>query len=117
MDHNLENLGPERFQQLCQALLTKEFPGVTCFPFAQPDGGRDALRQVGDEQPGKFLVYQVKYSRKPLSGDEACKWVLEAIDGEVEKVRALIERGASQYLLITNVAGTAHLDTGSIDRL
>jgi hypothetical protein len=29
MDHQLETLGPERFQQLCQALLVKEFPGVT----------------------------------------------------------------------------------------
>ncbi len=38
-------------------------------------------------------------------------------DGEIEKVRRLIERGATQYLLVTNVAGTAHLDVGSIDRL
>jgi hypothetical protein len=117
MDHHLENLGPERFQQLCQALLVKEFPNVTCLPVAQPDGGRDALRHLGESQSGKFAAYQVKFSRNPLPGDEARRWVLNMADGEIEKVRKLIERGASQYLLITNIAGTAHLDAGSIDRL
>ena len=43
MDYPLENLGPERFQQLCQALLAREYPRVQCFPVAQPDGGRDAV--------------------------------------------------------------------------
>ena len=42
MDYPLENLGPERFQQFCQALLAKEYPDMQCFPVAQPDGGRDA---------------------------------------------------------------------------
>ena len=117
MDHPFENLGPERFQHLCQALLVKEFPGVTCLPVAQPDGGRDALRQLAEPQSGKIAVYQVKFSRHPLPGDEARRWVFDVADGELEKVRTLVERGASQYLLITNVAGTAHLDVGSIDRM
>ena len=43
MDYLYENLGPERFQQFCQALLAREYPKLQCFPVAQPDGGRDAI--------------------------------------------------------------------------
>jgi hypothetical protein len=117
MDHALENLGPERFQHFCQALLVKEFPGVVCLPVGQPDGGRDALRQASHADDPSLTVYQVKYSRNPPSGADARKWVLDAVDGEVDKVKRLIERGAKRYVLITKVSGTAHLDTGSIDIL
>jgi hypothetical protein len=117
MDHSLENLGPERFQQLCQALLVKEFPGVICLPVGQPDGGRDALLRNGRHDDQALTVYQVKFARQAPSGADARKWVLDAVDGELEKVNRLVERGANQYFFITNVAGTAHLDHGSIDRL
>jgi hypothetical protein len=43
MDYLYENLGDERFQELCQALLVKEMPHVQCFPIGQRDGGRDAI--------------------------------------------------------------------------
>lgn len=43
MSYPFENLDPEKFQHFCQALLTKEFPNMQCFPVAQPDGGRDAI--------------------------------------------------------------------------
>lgn len=43
MDYLFENLGPERFQHLSQALLAREHRDVQCFPVAQPDGGRDAI--------------------------------------------------------------------------
>ena len=75
MDHQLENLGPERFQQLSQALLVKEFPGIICLPVGQPDGGRDALRYVTNVADPRFTVYQVKYSRTPRDGGNARKWV------------------------------------------
>ena len=116
MDHQLENLGPERFQQLCQALFAKEFPGVNCLPVAQPDGGRDAVRYPEAGDTG-FTVYQVKYARAPEEGENARKWVRDVTDGEIDKVKRLIERGANRYLLATNVSGTAHLEIGSIDKL
>jgi hypothetical protein len=117
MDHQLENLGPERFQQLSQALLVKEFPGIICLPVGQPDGGRDALRYVTNVADPRFTVYQVKYSRTPRDGGNARKWVLETSDNEVEKIGRLIEKGANQYVFVTNVPGTSHLDVGSIDKL
>lgn len=117
MDHPLENLGPERFQQLSQALLAKEFPGTNFLPVGQPDGGRDAMRYALDEVKSSYDVYQVKYSRRPLSSEDARTWISDAVDGEIEKIKRLIVRGAKRYYLITNVPGTAHLGSGSIDKL
>jgi NADPH-dependent 7-cyano-7-deazaguanine reductase QueF len=74
MDHQLENLGPERFQHLCQALLVQEFPGTNCLPVGQPDGGRDAVRYASDEaNPSAFTVCQVKYCRDGTGGGDLRK--------------------------------------------
>ncbi|HUJ33539.1 MAG TPA: hypothetical protein VLY23_19820 [Candidatus Acidoferrum sp.] len=117
MDYPLENLGPERFQQLCQALLVREFPRVQCFPIAQPDGGRDAVSYFAHDSGGGFIVFQVKYARKPQAETEPHKWLVAVVEEEMEKVKGLIPRGATEYFIITNVSGTAHLDAGSIDKL
>jgi hypothetical protein len=110
MDYNLEVLGDERFQKLCQAILSAAFPNVQCFPVGQPDGGRDAL----ERQAGGFTVFQVKYSRNPANKEERIA-VSELIRSEGAKVDQLIKRGATAYYLMTNVSGTSHLDKGSID--
>ena len=115
MDYPLENLGPERFQLLCQSLITREYPRVQCLPVAQPDGGRDALSYLIESD--KFIVFQVKYARKPLAGTDAHNWLVSILEDELPKVLKLIPRGASQYILVTNIPGTAHLDGGSIDRM
>lgn len=118
MDHQFENLGPERFQQLVQALLVSEFPDVTCLPIGQPDGGRDATRLIlSDDQIPALTIYQVKYSRNPTAIEDVPKWMLEKAEGELEKIRRLLRHGASRYILITNVSGTAHLESGSIDKV
>jgi hypothetical protein len=117
MDYPLENLGPERFQQFCQALLARTHPNVQCFPVAQPDGGRDAVTYVFDDATPKFIVSQVKFVRKPAVDKDPRKWLLAIMDEEAPKVSQLIPRGASQYCLMTNIDGTAHLDAGSIDQL
>src|SRR5947199_146229 len=40
--YHYETLGDERFQELCQSLLTATFPNIQCLPVGQPDGGREA---------------------------------------------------------------------------
>ncbi len=119
MDYPLENLDPEKFQQFCQALLTREFPNLQCFPVAQPDGGRDALEYlpVVPEAERSFLVYQVKFVRNSESIDDPREWLLQKLREEAPKVAKLIPKGAKQYFLITNVAGTAHPESGSIDEM
>ena len=117
MDYPYENLGPERFQQFCQALLVLEFPNVQCFPVAQPDGGRDAVSFYSSAGEGKFMVFQVKFSRKPLAEADPHNWLLQVTENEIVKVQKLIPRGATSYYLMTNVPGTAHSEVGSIDKL
>jgi len=117
MDYPLENLGPEHFQEFCQALLLREHPNVQCFPVAQPDGGRDAISYISEQSAGKFVIFQVKYSRRPLAEADPHKWLLAIMDEELPKVKKLVPRGAIQFYLITNIKGTSHLDVGSMDQL
>jgi len=115
MDYNYESLLDQRFQILCQDLLIREHPGVQCLPIAMPDGGRDAFARSG---AGKdVLVYQVKYARNPQSQKDPADWVIAAIQGELEKIERLIDRGMKQYIVMTNMGGTSHQDSGSIDKV
>lgn len=118
MDYQFENLSPERFQQFCQALLVKEFPNVQCFPVGQPDGGRDALVFLPSKKTTEeFIVFQVKFVRKPQAEIDPHRWLTEIIEEEAPKMEKMIPKGALRYYLLTNVPGTAHLDVGSIDRV
>ena len=115
MDYHYEALDYQGFQKLCQALLLSEKPGTQCLPVEQPDGGRDAyVLSVDSAQPG-FVVFQVKFSLAPDTKSERDA-IQEVIRSEQCKVEHLIERGATHYYLLTNVRGTAHLDSGSIDK-
>lgn len=116
MDYPFEQLGPEKFQQFCQALLIREYPDVRCFPVGQPDGGRDAISYIKREKSQDFIVFQVKYVRKPLAEVNPQQWVTNVLEEEVQKIKKLIPKGAKRFLLITNVPGTAHLEVGSIDK-
>lgn len=118
MIYNYETLGDDRFQQFSQALLAAAFPNVQCLPINQPDGGRDAFYPImrPDGSKRELVIFQVKYSRDPNSKEER-DVISQAIKTESEKVRLLKNRGAVAYYLITNVAGTSHLGTGSIDKV
>lgn len=117
MDYCYENLGPERFQFLSQSLIAKEFPNVQCFPVAQRDGGRDAVSFVLNRNATEFIVFQVKFVRKPLAEVNPHNWLIEILKEEAPKTKLLIKKGAKAFYLITNVPGTAHLDAGAIDRM
>ncbi|MEU2356546.1 hypothetical protein ABZ599_26840 [Streptomyces misionensis] len=113
MDYHYESLLDERFQMLCQSLLVREYPGMQCYPVGMPDGGRDA---TAPEAGGK-IVFQVKYARNPAGVADPLKWITDAIDGEVEKVKRLAERGATSFVLMTNMSGTSHLGSGRMDKV
>jgi NACHT domain len=118
MQYLYENLGENGFQELCQAILIREFPNVQCFPIRQPDGGRDAIAYHETSAGNRpFTVFQVKFAQKPLSEKDAHKWLLDVLEPELRKIERLIPKGAKSYYLLTNVPGTAHLDSGSIDQL
>ena len=117
LDYQFENLGEDRFQHLCQALLIPEFSNVQCFPIRQQDGGRDAVSAYWATLESPFIVYQVKYVRRPLAQSEPWKWFAKTIETELPKIQKLIPEGAEQYILMTNVPATAHPGSGSIDKV
>ncbi|MBE9005462.1 NTPase (NACHT family)-like protein [Fortiea sp. LEGE XX443] len=116
MDYPFHNLDPEKFQQFCQALLIKEHPNVQCFPVAQPDGGRDAVAYLGIDSDRSFIVYQIKLVKRPFALPDPHKWLVRILEEEAPKLKKQIPKGATQFVLITNVPGTAHPDSGSIDK-
>lgn len=114
--YNLESLGDERFQKLCQALLLKSHPDLQSLPVGQPDGGRDAFHKHGVGKLGSSTIFQVKFVLDPRAKES--REIIEKIaKGESEKVRRLKERGASRYYLMTNAVGSSHLDVGAVDRV
>lgn len=117
MTYSYENLGEDRFQHLCQALLTVDHADVQCLPVGQPDGGRDAfIWQASRNSRNETVVFQVKYSKNPSSKDERIV-IEELIKTEASKIAALRAHGLQRYYLLTNVAGTSHYESGSIDRV
>ena len=115
MRYNYEALNDQSFQQFAQALILVDHPQTQCLPVGQPDGGRDAFLFHVEPDKNGFVVFQAKYSRNPHGKTE--RKVIEAlIKSEKTKVDELVRRGATHYYLITNVPGTAHPDSGSVDR-
>jgi hypothetical protein len=115
MDYQLENLGPEVFQYLVQALVVKEYPHVQCFPVAQPDGGRDVLSiRIPNARAAEaeMVVFQVKFSRNPWAKDEH-KELEKLLKDEAPKIKKLLSKGVKEFVLVTNIPGTAHLDRGN----
>ena len=110
-----EETDPERFQQLVQSLLLKDYPRLQCFPVAQSDGGRDGQVR-GDDLKGDTIV-QVKFKRRDEPSEDIAAWMISSLEGELPKIERLIENGASEYVMVTNARGTAHLGGGSIDRV
>lgn len=117
MNYLFENLGDERFQEFCGILVSREFPNAQLFPIGQPDGGRDAVVYLMDGKKKEFLVFQVKFVRKPYQERDLHKWLLKIIEDELPKVNSLVSKGATRYYLITNISGTAHPEVGSIDKM
>ena len=116
MSYNYEALNHISFQKFAQSLIVSVYPETICLPVQQPDGGRDAFVYDPVLERNKFVVFQIKFSTKPKEASER-----EAIDklikSEKGKVASLIQKGATRYYLVTNVQGTAHPDTGSIDKI
>lgn len=115
MDYHYEALDDQRFQKLCQTIIAAQYPNTQCFPVNQPDGGRDAVSFHVESNQDTFIVFQVKFSRNPNTKTERDA-IESLIHSEHEKVEKLVLQGAVQYIFVTNVRGSAHLISGSIDR-
>lgn len=122
--YHYEVLGDERFQKFCQSLIVAAFPNAQCLPVGQPDGGRDAfllqraLRQADARAASSdLIVYQVKYIKNPADNRSEREMIEEVVRLEKSKILKLKSQGLQKYYLITNLRGTSHLNSGSIDRV
>ena len=115
MDYFYETLGEQRFQTFVQALFVAQHPRTQCLPVGQPDGGRDAFFFIAPNREDHGVV-QVKFSRDPQNKTERDA-VQDLIKSEKPKIAKLIRRGAKEYFFVTNVRGTSHIETGSVDRV
>ena len=102
MDYDYEVLGDQRFQKLSQALIVAQYPHAQCLPVKQPDGGRDAFAFRSESDPNEFVIFQVKFSSDPTAKNER-EFIQDVIKSEKKKVENLISRGATRYVLVTNV--------------
>ena len=116
MDYHYEVLNEQSFQKLAQALILAAHPETVCLPVRQPDGGRDAVLYDMELRGKSFIVFQVKFSDDPKNKTERDA-IESVIESEKSKVETLIEKGATHYYLVTNIRGTGHLDSGSIDKV
>ncbi|MEV5930500.1 NACHT domain-containing protein [Streptomyces cellulosae] len=118
MTYHYEQLDPERFQHFAQALIAREYPGTQCFPVGQRDGGRDAVQYL-NARPDSYRLFQVKFVRNPFAIEDAHKWLVGTMEAELQKLETILQENphALEYILVTNVAGTAYPDSGSIDTL
>jgi len=114
VDYNYESLLDERFQMFCQSLLLRTYPGLQALPTRMPDGGRDAVLIRPDKAT---VVFQVKYARDPAKVENVAKWVITNLEAEIPKIISLREAGTlvEEYVFITNVKGSSHPGTGTID--
>lgn len=113
---NYEELGPQRFEQFCQALISYEHPDLQAYPLNQADGGRDATAGPF-EGSSRAIVFQVKFASQPQGVVDPVTWLAAALRDERPKIDLLAARGAKSYRLITNLPGSGRLDTGQMDRL
>ena len=114
MHYDYEQFTPDRFQEFCQSLIVREYSGAQCYPVGQKDGGRDAFLPSG---PEGTVVFQIKFRRDRLRGEDIFATMKLAIDGEIPKVERLAARGATKYIIATNLVGTSALDVGSMDKV
>jgi hypothetical protein len=121
-----ELLDGRRFQQLAQTLLVREYRDIQCMPISGPDGGRDAILmrhedQDEDDRLTDAVIFQVKFREPQMLGtpstDDLFNWLTGAIVAEAPKLQILRDRGAKQYIVVTNVPATGHLEKGLRDRV
>jgi hypothetical protein len=104
-----ENLGEDEFQKLCQVIIATKFDRVTCYPVGQKDGGRDITRKSAGG-----VIYQVKWSKNSVR--DPLTWLETAVKSEADSIEARVNDGATHYVLMTSISGTAAFATGPGDR-
>ncbi len=123
---DINDLGEERFEKLCQALLAKVIgPGVTIFGDAR-DGAREATYPGKAKYPSEVeqwdgeWIFQVKYTNFYNGLDKARQKVKGLIRPEAVKLKkySYFENGkCDYYIFISNVPFSGVSETGTHDQV
>ena len=124
----LTGLGPQRFEELSQALALQVLGSSVEIFGDGPDGGREAsfenlIHFPNPEAPWRgYGILQAKFRKRPERGKDA-DWLIEQIMAELRAwadphSRRVTQGRAPEYLLIaTNVVLSAVPGRGGIDRV
>ncbi|MGW6967763.1 tetratricopeptide repeat protein [Streptomyces zaomyceticus] len=128
-DYALTRLGPQRFEELSQALALKVLgPSVEIFGEG-PDGGREASfeglrRYPTPEDPWTgYGILQAKFRGRPEGAGKDADWLIKQIDSELKAWARpdsnRVRKGRMpEYLLVaSNVALSSVPGSGGIDRV
>lgn len=128
-DYALTGLGPNRFEEMSQALALKALgPSVEIFGDG-PDGGREASFQSLSHFPTRdapwtgYGVLQAKFRKRPEGTAKDAEWLIDHINSELrawaDPHSNRVRKGRlPEYLLITsNVVLSSVPGSGGIDRV
>lgn len=122
--YNLNALGDEEFERMCQGLLQQVIgPGVSIFGTGK-DGAREATYEGKAPYPsdkdswdGKW-IFQVKFHDTDHIGiDKARKQIIPDLKKELEKITKKYKYKCDNYIFITNVSLTPVFQTGIKDKI
>jgi len=122
--YDLNQLGSEEFEHLCQSLIKKVI-GLGTITFGDgPDGGREATFEgrapypSPTEQWSGAWIFQAKFHNVHRIGPERARAeVVSDLAAELEKVTRNRPHRFNNYILVTNVPLSSSLKTGTHDKI
>lgn len=114
--YRFEDLTDATFQEMVQAVLLHLHPDLSLPPVRQPDGGHDAF-QLQDSSGTKVFSAQIKWVKDQRQERDPVKWLEGVVKKEEANLRRMVSQGTQEWLLVTNVQGSAHPEVGMIDGL
>ncbi len=124
LKYDLNKLGSDDFERLCQSLL-KEIIGNGTITFG---AGKDAAREATFKGKAKYpsesnqwdgsWIFQVKFHDVQLLGvDKARQQVISDLKKELDKIVNKYRHSCDNYILITNVPFSSVFQSGTHDQL
>ena len=122
--YNLEVLGHEEFERLCQSLIQQIIgPGAKVYGMGR-DGSREATFKgkapypSKEEQWGGSWIFQAKFHDvQQIGPKEARRRLLVELDDELSKITEKYKHPCDNFILMTNVSLTPAFQKGIKDRI
>jgi hypothetical protein len=122
--YNLDALGPQEFERLCQSLVQQLIgPGAKVYGMGS-DGSREATFQGKAPYPSKeeqwagSWIFQVKFHDvQQIGPKEARRCLLAELDDELSKITEKYKHPCDNFILMTNVSLTPVFQRGIKDKI